>query len=418
VDGRWVVPRTWKWVLVGEIADVVGGGTPNTADQSNFSQNGIPWITPADLSHYASTYVTHGKRQLSAQGLESSSARILPRGAVLFSSRAPIGYCVIAANPITTNQGFKSLVLKDGISPEFVRHYLLASTEYVSSLASGTTFKEISGSKMKKVLVPLPPAAEQVKIVSALTSICESIATQRSNLARVTVLASRGREAILNSAYDGELGSASDTQVENCRLGAIIEQLDQGWSPQCLNTPTEDGSVWAVMTTTAIQALAFNSFENKVLPPTLSPREHLAIRSGDVLITRAGPRRRVGISCVVEQTKPNLILCDKAYRLRVNADVVRPKYLAYMMNASRSLELLEAMKTGISDSGLNLTQAKLLELPIPMRSIEEQDALIMRLDAAFLTLHEVDEEAIASRLLLERLHVAFYRRAFTGRLTK
>src|SRR4051794_39696203 len=118
------LPEGWSLTTLEVIAEVVGGGTPDVSDESNFEGGTIPWITPADLTGYDQPTIGAGRRNLTRKGLESSSARLLPPGSVLFSSRAPIGYCVIAENELATNQGFKSLVLRGGIDPRYVRHYL------------------------------------------------------------------------------------------------------------------------------------------------------------------------------------------------------------------------------------------------------------------------------------------------------
>ncbi len=112
-NGLYAIPKSWYWTTMGEISTVVGGGTPKTADLANFEGGTIPWLTPADLSGYSSKYITHGERSITQKGLETSCAGMLPAGTVLFTSRAPIGYIAIASNPVCTNQGFKSFVLKD-----------------------------------------------------------------------------------------------------------------------------------------------------------------------------------------------------------------------------------------------------------------------------------------------------------------
>ena len=106
------IPSNWTWTTMGEIADVVGGGTPRTNDPENYEGGTIPWITPADLSGYTAKYISHGERFITKSGLACSSAKMMPSGTVLFSSRAPVGYVAIAAKPVCTNQGFKSFVLK------------------------------------------------------------------------------------------------------------------------------------------------------------------------------------------------------------------------------------------------------------------------------------------------------------------
>ena len=104
--------------LIGEIAEIIGGGTPSTKNEDNFGGD-IPWITPKDLSDHNEMYISKGERSITKIGLENSSAKLLPANSILFTSRAPIGYVALAKNEITTNQGFKSLVLKDDNDPKF-----------------------------------------------------------------------------------------------------------------------------------------------------------------------------------------------------------------------------------------------------------------------------------------------------------
>jgi len=158
MGGEWI-ERT-----IGDIADVVGGSTPSTKDPSNFDGD-IPWITPKDLSGVHPRYVSRGARNLSKKGLESCSARLLPRNSILLSSRAPIGYVAIAANPIATNQGFRSLVLREGYDHEFVYYWLKLNTSELERHASGSTFKELSGSALKQIRIRLPRDREEQRAI-------------------------------------------------------------------------------------------------------------------------------------------------------------------------------------------------------------------------------------------------------------
>ena len=163
----WPLPVGWRWEQIGNVADVVGGGTPATGDASNFGGE-IPWITPADLSGYTAKYISRGARNISASGLNGSGARLLPAGSVLFSSRAPIGYVAIARNPVATNQGFKSFVLGSELLPDYVYHWLFVARDFAVKLASGTTFLEISGKKAAQLPVPIAPLAVQREVVAYL----------------------------------------------------------------------------------------------------------------------------------------------------------------------------------------------------------------------------------------------------------
>lgn len=141
------LPSGWADVEIGEIAEVVAGGTPKANDSSNFDApgSGIAWLTPADLSGYKAKDISHGSRDLSQKGYESCSAKLMPKGSLLFSSRAPIGYVALAANEISTNQGFKSFVFPEEIDPSYAFYYLKSIRQLADSLGTGTTFKELSG---------------------------------------------------------------------------------------------------------------------------------------------------------------------------------------------------------------------------------------------------------------------------------
>jgi type I restriction enzyme S subunit len=164
---------------LGDIAEIIGGGTPSTKDPSNWDGD-IPWLTPKDLSSFEGIYVDRGSRSITEQGFKTSSAKMLPVGAVLYTSRAPIGYVAIATNSISTNQGFKSLILKDGYVPEFVFYLLKASKSEIESHASGGTFAEISAKALSDVVLQFPPKIQQEAIAKLLKSLDEKIATNNA----------------------------------------------------------------------------------------------------------------------------------------------------------------------------------------------------------------------------------------------
>lgn len=138
-----------------DIGTIAGGGTPSK--KVNVYWNGkIPWLTPKDLSKSHSIFTSKGTRFITEYGLKESSARLFPAGTVLFSSRAPIGYISIAKNNITTSQGFKSIIPNKGYSPEFIYELLKKETPLIVREANGSTFKEISGTRLKTHIVNIP----------------------------------------------------------------------------------------------------------------------------------------------------------------------------------------------------------------------------------------------------------------------
>ena len=162
------LPDSWEWVRLSSLGSIVGGGTPKTNEPDNWDNGTIAWITPADLSGYSDKYISRGARLITEKGQQSSSTQIMPAGSILFSSRAPIGYTVISTNEVCTNQGFKSVVPYILLLNDYVFYYLKAQVHEIQSRASGTTFKEISGTEFGKTMVSLPPLSEQIAIVSAI----------------------------------------------------------------------------------------------------------------------------------------------------------------------------------------------------------------------------------------------------------
>ena len=161
------LPDGWVWSRLRSLGTIVGGGTPSTLN-ADYWNGEIPWLSPADLTDYHKKYISRGRKNITTDGLAHSSGVLMPSGSILYSSRAPIGYVVIARNAISTNQGFKSLVPAINGLSEFLYYILIGVTPDIKRRATGTTFKEISGAEFGETLVPLPPLREQLRIVQAI----------------------------------------------------------------------------------------------------------------------------------------------------------------------------------------------------------------------------------------------------------
>lgn len=159
-----------------EIGKIVGGGTPSTKHPEYYTKAGIPWVTPKDLSGYNKVFISRGSRDITQEGLENSSAKILPANTILVSSRAPIGYVAIAKNKIATNQGFKSIVPNENIViPEYLYFLMKTSEQALNQVASGSTFKEVSGKVMSNFEVDVPSIEEQKAVIERLLPITRKI---------------------------------------------------------------------------------------------------------------------------------------------------------------------------------------------------------------------------------------------------
>ncbi len=210
---------------MGDVADVIGGGTPRTNNPNNFDGE-IPWITPADLSGYKGKTISKGARNITKSGFDDSGAKWLPKGSVLFSSRAPIGYVAIAACPVTTNQGFKSFVPCKGINPDYVYHWLSAAKQKAEELASGTTFLEISGSKAALIPFPLAPTSEQTRIVEKLEELLSDLDAGVAELKAAQRKLGQYRQSLLKAAVEGALTAQWRAQHTPTETGAqLLERI-------------------------------------------------------------------------------------------------------------------------------------------------------------------------------------------------
>jgi len=154
-------------VPLGELGEVVSGSTPKT-HVAAYWDGDIPWITPADLSQNRDTYCRGNLRKITRAGFNSCSTRMLPAGSILFSSRAPIGHCAIAAYPLCTNQGFKSIIPNQRLDSVYGYYALRYMTPVIVALGRGATFAEINKETFESVRIPVPTLDEQKRIAALL----------------------------------------------------------------------------------------------------------------------------------------------------------------------------------------------------------------------------------------------------------
>lgn len=191
----------WKQGTICDLGTVVGGSTPSKSKPEYYTDTGIAWITPKDLSVNKSKFIYHGENDITELGLKNSSASIMPEGTVLFSSRAPIGYTAIAAGEVTTNQGFKSIVPKPEIGTAFVYYFLKYNLPVIEGMASGSTFKEVSGATMKKVPAFIPDA----ETLNKFQRFCEPLFAQQKVLEKQNEALAELRDSLLPKLMAGEL---------------------------------------------------------------------------------------------------------------------------------------------------------------------------------------------------------------------
>lgn len=236
------IPDNWCWTKLGKITSIIGGGTPSSKIKEYYDNGNIAWITPSDLSNYNNIYISKGKKMITELGLMKSSAKLLPKGTVCLSSRAPIGYVAIAKNELCTNQGFKSFLPSELYEPEYLYWYLKSIKHILEVKASGTTFLELSAKKAGEVEIPLPPINEQQRIVNIIESLFTKLDRAKELIENTLAQFEQNKMAILHKAFTGELtvkwrkeNNIDLSSWKKCELKEVFKVVKDKYNPQTEN---------------------------------------------------------------------------------------------------------------------------------------------------------------------------------------
>jgi len=215
-----------KKYKLGDVAQVIGGGTPSTTKEEYWNGE-IGWLTPRDLTGYSYKYISKGERNITEEGLKNSSARLIPEGTVLMTSRAPIGYLAIAGKELCTNQGFKSFIVdEDKINNEYLYYLLKSNIDRIKSLGTGSTFAEVSASILKSFEIEIPDTTTQKEIASILSSLDDKIELNlQMNQTLEAMAQAIFKEWFVNFNFPGFDGELVDGLPKGWRKGNLGEMI-------------------------------------------------------------------------------------------------------------------------------------------------------------------------------------------------
>lgn len=306
----------------------------------------------------------------------------------------------------------------------FAYYFLKSKYIELNTNAKGTGTPHVNPDLLWNYSFPIVPLLEQKAIVAKIEQLFSELDNGIENLKTAQAKLKIYRQAVLTKAFQGEFTREwrerqNNPQIQKwceVELKEIVMDVTQGWSPKCLNEHSFDHEEWAVIKTSAIQHNAFLEYENKILPTHLEPRIQHELKDGDILITRAGPRNRVGVCCLIENIRPRLINCDKAYRLRLNNEKILNKFFILKINSHEYIQKIDFIKTGGSDSGLNLTQTRFLSLVFSVPSLEEQNQIVQEIESRLSICDKIEETIKQTLQKSEALRQSILKKAFEGNL--
>jgi type I restriction enzyme S subunit len=408
---------------MGDVAEVVGGATPKSTNPANFGVNGIPWITPADLSGFTAVWIERGARSLTQAGYDSCSARLVPRGTVLMSSRAPIGYVAIAANELCTNQGFKSFVLPAELDPQFIYYWIRAIRDEIEHMGSGSTFLEVSRSRCREIPLVIAPHAEQKRIVAKVEELLARVNNARERLARVPAILKRFRQSVLAAACSGRLTADWREKQDTVHTGRttmwqerplrelLREPLRNGHSAKA----STDGKGVRTLTLSAVTYSDFSERNTKITVADPARVCDLWLEEGDILIERSNTPELVGTAAMYRGPKEWAIFPDLLIRVRL-LESIDKDFVEFFLHSEQARAYFRHAAQGTAGSMPKIDQRTIEGLIVPLPTFPEQHEIVRRVETLFTLADAIEKRVATATQRAEKLTQAILAKAFRGEL--
>ncbi len=395
---------SWKSVALGDVCSIINGGTPKS-EVAEYWGGDLNWITPKEMGKLKSREISITERKITDKGIKNSSAKLLPVNSVILSSRAPIGHLAINKSLMATNQGCKGLVPSEALDYEYLYYFLSHSKQLLNDMGSGATFKEISGSKLATVQIPLPPLPIQKKIVSKLDTIFFEI-----NKATVATDANaKNFEALFQSYLEKIFSSQGDNWITS-KLKDVCEKITDGTH----QTPTyfDDGVIFLSSKNVTSGKIDWDRVKYIDSKQHSEMSKRVSPKIGDVLLAKNGT---TGVAAMVDKSVVFDIYVSLAL-LRAREQIL-PQLLLYFVNSPVAKKQFDSRLKGIGVPNLHLQEIREVEISFP-KSLDKQRELILRIES-FLELTSLQHERYKNKKNeISKLKNSILKQAFNGELVK
>lgn len=370
---------------LGDICEIVSGSTPKTNIEEYWDGN-IKWITPAEIND--DTYIiTDSVRKITELGVQKTGLSSLPEGAVILSSRAPIGKVAIAGCEMYCNQGFKNLICSDKIYNKYLYWFLKGKTAFLNSLGRGATFKEISKSIISEIEINVPDIEYQKEAVDILEKVSEIIFCRKQELQLLdNLIKARFVEMFGDVIHnDRKWKCMQFSDITTSRLGKMLDTKHQTGTckyPYLANFNVQ----WFRFELDNLNEMDFNEKD----------REEFYLEDGDLLVCEGGEIGR----CAVWHNQVKKCFFQKAlHRVRCNQDIILPDYLSWWFKyncENGGFAAIEGAKATISH--LTGVKMKMLDVTVPPVELQEQFVDFI---------HQVDKSKVVVQKALDETQILF-----------
>ncbi|MHB1992089.1 restriction endonuclease subunit S [Metallibacterium scheffleri] len=421
-------------IPVGEVArrlrflfDTKSGATPSSGVEEYWDGD-INWVTPEDLGKLEDRYVRETRRRITEEGYKNCGVGLALAGSIVLSKRAPIGQTAILAVPSTCNQGCFLLTKLDGVDERFYFYSLIHLRPALEALGRGSTFMELSADDLRSILLPFPNEERQRLIANYLDRETARIDGLIAGKERMLALLEEKRAALISRVVTHGLDPNAPLKPSGQewlgeipahwglqRIKFVTDSIDQGSSPIAANTPAGPDEL-GVLKLSAVSKGRFKREENKALRGMDEEEQLLALRKGDVLITRGNTPELVADVACVPYDEPNLLLPDLIYRLRVQEKKVLPAYLTSFLTTDAARVQIRRDARGSSGSMVKVSQGHALDWLSPLPPLREQTEIVDYLERAEERFQSITREVSSSLSLLSERRAALITAAVTGQI--
>jgi type I restriction enzyme S subunit len=419
-------PTDWDNVAVEDFGQIVAGGTPSRATPSYWNGS-IPWATPSEITSLQGKFVRDTREKITADGLAGSAARLLPTGSVLVTTRATLGETAIAAVPLTTNQGFKNIVPNGDTDCLFAYYRIQTLKSEMVRLASGTTFLEISKADFARIRTRRPKRSEQARIGAVLDTVDEAIAKAEAVIAKLKQLRAGLLHDLLTRGLD-EHGQLRDPiehpeQFQDSPLGRIPREWSVRKLADCYQIASRNGLYKKatcygsghrmIHMPQMFKGIIIDASEAARVTVDLQELERYGLEEGDILFARRSLNLEgAGLSSLVPHLEEPVTFESSIVRVRVNRDLVVPRFGAEFFRSPRGYSLRRRFIRQVAVSGVSGEDIGHFILPCPdpgeqrriIATLATQDAALLLLESELAKL-DLIKSGLMTDLLTGRVRV-------------
>ena len=372
-----VIPEDWEVAKLGEVSNIVSGGTPKTSVEEYWDNGNVFWATPTDITKNRGKYISSTDRLITETGLKNSSANLLPIGSVLMTSRATIGEKCINTVPMSTNKGFKSFICMPILSNEFLYYYIDIIKDDLLLNSSGSTFLEISKTKTENIKIAIPPLPEQQRIAEILSTTDSHI----ENLDKIIEDYQLLKKGMMKKLLTEGIGH---TEFKETEIGRIpkeweVVKLSQVADAEKINSFIDgdwiekehitDAGIRLIQTGNIGVGYYIEKEEKKfIFERSFNDLNCKEVYPNDILICRMA--EPTGRSCIIPNLNSRMITSVDCVILRVNESYYDNHFVNHYINSEESLKYSYQNQQGTTRK--RITRKKLGELKIPVPKLEEQ----------------------------------------------